>query len=120
MVWAKITSWARTRPILAIIGVVLILVALGSAYGGAKDWFAKRAEIRALKDAVASEKKKGEQEKAAWQGSMAVKDADFARIQRDRDVLRSKIARLQAAQSKPWVVPATDNELLTRFKALGY
>jgi homospermidine synthase len=118
--WSKMFTWAKTRPLLAIAIAVLCLIALSSAAGGVSDWFQKRAEIQSLKKAIAAEKEKGEVEKAAWGKAMSAKDVEYVRISRERDVLRKKIAGLQAAQAQPWQVPATDNELLTRFKALGY
>jgi len=120
MPWQKIIAWVKTKPLLAIGSAVLIVIVLGSAYGGVTDWFQKRAEIQALKKDMAAEKEKGETEKEAWQKTMSAVNVEFARISRERDALRKKIAGLQAAQAQPWQVPATDNELLTRFKALGY
>jgi succinate dehydrogenase/fumarate reductase flavoprotein subunit len=118
--WSKILPWVKARPILAVAIAVLCLIALSSAAGGVRDWFQKRAEIQSLKKDIAAEKEKGEAEKAAWGKAMSAKENEYVRISRERDVLRKKIAGLQAAQAQPWQVPATDNELLTRFKAIGY
>ena len=118
--WSKVWTWAAGNKFLAIAIAVFILIALSSAAGGVRDWFQKRAEIQSLKKDIAAEKEKGEVEKAASEQAIAIKDAEYARISRDRDALRKKIAGLQAVQAQPWQIPATDNELLTRFKALGY
>jgi hypothetical protein len=120
MTWKETSSWARTHLLLVIIGAVLILAALGSAYVGAKDWFAKRAEIQSLKDNEKEIKEKAEEEKRVSDQAIAEKDVAFSQISSERDALRRKIVGLQTAQSQPWKVPATDNDLLSRFKALGY
>jgi len=119
----KILDWAlssKTNKIISLSVVVIILFLALGAYSGVSDWFQKRAEIKELKQSIEDKKKDGQQASEAWQSVFSAKEAEKKKITRERDSLRKEISDLHAEHNKPWIIPATDNETLSRFRVLGY
>ena len=112
-------TWVKDNRIISAIIIVVVLLFIGSAWGGISDWFQKRAEIKDLKTQQETLKKDKDQKDAEWRAAYSVKEEEYSKVSRERDSLRKKIKDLQNARP-PFISPATDNDLLLRFKALGY
>ena len=114
-------KWLRENKMIAATIVILSLAVIASALDG----YTSRREIRRLNTALgiqekalltAKEKELKEAEKD-WLKVVNEKDAKLAPVLRERDALRAKLA---ARSSTPFDAPATDRDIVARWRALGY
>jgi hypothetical protein len=116
-----ILKWANSNRLLALVIVALFLVASASAV----DSYSRRKEVRRLNTALGIQEKAllAEKEKElkeaedVWLRSLSASDAKLEPVLRERDALRKRLAQVAGA---PFVPPAGDEEVVARWKDLGY
>ncbi len=109
--------WIRKYPWAAVAIVVLLAVALGSA---ADSWRIRKllkAQEVLLQDQAKAKERELEQAEEAWLRLMNASDRKLAPILRERDALRKQLARVTG---KPYVPPGSADEVVSRWKRLGY
>ena len=111
--WSTILTWAKGRPLLAVISVCLCILVLASAVDGVS---ARRAAGRYFDLA------KGWA--AAYQRDTAASKKEYeAKIEQltaDRDAYRKKWEAARGKMGRPWDPPKGKKDLEVRFRALGY
>ncbi len=111
------TDWLKSNWKTAAIFVVLLLVAIASAGDGYRTRKLLKAAQTNLEDAQKEKVKELKDADATWGEKVVDADRKLAPALREIDALRAKLA---ARDSIPFEAPATDNETVARWRALGY
>lgn len=112
-----ILKWANANRLTAAIIVVLLLVATASALDGYKTRKLLKAAQVNLEEADKAKEKELKAAQEVWEKKAADADRKLGPVLRERDELRAKLA---ARDKEPFEAPTTGNEMIARWKDLGY
>ena len=110
-------KWLRENKKVAATIVILLLVAIASALDGYKTRRLLKAAQVNLEEADKAKEKELKEAEKGWLRVLNGADAKLAPVLRERDALRAKLA---ARSSTPFEAPATDSDIVARWRALGY
>jgi len=113
-------KWINSNRVVAGVIALALMVAFTSAADGYRTRKLLKAAQTSLEEADKAKERELADAKKAWDQRDADAGRRLAPVLRERDALRAKVAALEAERSKPFVAPATDSEIVSRFEALGY
>ena len=100
----------------------MLLIVLSAASAAA--WLRYARILKSAQSNLEEAEKYIREKEAENEQATGIKDADIERrlppVLRDIESLKARLAGIDAQQAIQWVPPGTDNEIVNRFRGLGY